>query len=532
MIFDLAIVGSGFGGALLAMVARRLGKSVLLLEQGSHPRFAIGESTSPLMNLLIEEIAHTYDLPRLLPLATYGAWKTHYPELGVGLKRGFTYYGTQPGERLLVAASPGDACADTHWLRADVDHFLVKEAIALGVAYQENTPLTRHEHIGDIWHLNEHTAYFLVDATGPGKLWSKDVGFAGYPKTEALYSHFVRVKGASLLCASLPQPLPSPETLVPRGEGRGVEEGRGVRGVGSPPSFPPTKEGFRRREGAGGRDAHRREAYPYPPDAAASHYVFPGGWMWILPFDNGVTSAGFAVESWLADELQLSEGNQAAWERFLVRFPAIQAQFAAAKPIEKWHYARKLSYRAANAVGEGYLRLPSAAGFIDPLYSTGMPLTLLGIQRIAKLLTEGVTPGGLAAYEATTFAELDWVAEFIAANYAAFADFPRFVDTTMFYFAAASFSELARRTGRSDLVKGYLLTQNPQFRQSFQAWKQNKIPLTDAIAPWNAAGLADKGKNNLYGMDLEDVAKSAAKLEKTEAEMREIIATADWAQCE
>ena len=39
---DLAIVGSGFGGSILAMVARRLGYRVMLLERGRHPRFAIG----------------------------------------------------------------------------------------------------------------------------------------------------------------------------------------------------------------------------------------------------------------------------------------------------------------------------------------------------------------------------------------------------------------------------------------------------------------------------------------------------------
>ena len=90
--FDLTIIGSGFGGTLLAMVARRLGLSVALLERGRHPRFAIGESTSPLMNLLIEQLAHRYDLPRLLPLTTYGSWQRAYPDLGCGLKRGFTYF--------------------------------------------------------------------------------------------------------------------------------------------------------------------------------------------------------------------------------------------------------------------------------------------------------------------------------------------------------------------------------------------------------------------------------------------------------
>src|SRR5579884_450651 len=90
--FDLAIIGSGFGGSLLAMVARRLGLSVVLLEKGRHPRFAIGESTSPLTNLLLETIAQRYDLPRLTPLTSYGPWQRTYPEIVCGLKRGFTFY--------------------------------------------------------------------------------------------------------------------------------------------------------------------------------------------------------------------------------------------------------------------------------------------------------------------------------------------------------------------------------------------------------------------------------------------------------
>ena len=143
--YDLAIVGSGFGGSVLAMVARRLGLSVVLLERASHPRFAIGESTSPLMNLLIEQLALRYDLPRLLPLTTYGAWQCAYPHLVCGLKRGFTYFQQTAGQsyralpdrsnQLMVAASPKDAVADTHWLRADVDQFLMQEAVALGADY-------------------------------------------------------------------------------------------------------------------------------------------------------------------------------------------------------------------------------------------------------------------------------------------------------------------------------------------------------------------------------------------------------------
>src|SRR5918994_3641537 len=94
---DLAIVGSGFGGSILAMVAHRIGLRVILLERGRHPRFAIGESASPLAGILIEQLADRYDLPRLRPLSAYGTWQRSYPHIVCGLKRGFTYFRHERG---------------------------------------------------------------------------------------------------------------------------------------------------------------------------------------------------------------------------------------------------------------------------------------------------------------------------------------------------------------------------------------------------------------------------------------------------
>src|ERR1700752_2904679 len=136
--YDLAIVGSGFAGSLLAMIVRRLGQSVVLIERGTHPRIVIGESSTPLSNLLLEDLAARYNLPSLAPLSKWGSWQRTYPELACGLKRGFTFHHHvlgQPGapsidrqDQLLVAASPHDAIADTHWFRADFDQFLVRQA--------------------------------------------------------------------------------------------------------------------------------------------------------------------------------------------------------------------------------------------------------------------------------------------------------------------------------------------------------------------------------------------------------------------
>src|SRR5687768_18231130 len=110
----------------MSMVLRRMGKSVLMVEQGRHPRFAIGESSTPFANLLLEKLADEYDLQFLRQFSEWGSWQEHHPRVAAGLKRGFTFFHHRPGEpvdfenrstQLLVAASPNDRVADTHWYR-------------------------------------------------------------------------------------------------------------------------------------------------------------------------------------------------------------------------------------------------------------------------------------------------------------------------------------------------------------------------------------------------------------------------------
>ena len=147
--FDVAVVGSGFAGSLLAIACRRLGRSVVLVERGSHPRFAIGESSSPLANLLLEEICDRYGLDRIRPLSSWGSWQRAHSQIACGLKRGFTFYGHTPGrpfaadpergDQLLVAASPNDEVADTHWPRGFRRAFLAEEARREGVEYLDET---------------------------------------------------------------------------------------------------------------------------------------------------------------------------------------------------------------------------------------------------------------------------------------------------------------------------------------------------------------------------------------------------------
>jgi len=87
--YDVAIIGSGFSGSLMGRVLAVLGYDVVLLERGAHPRFAIGESTTPLANLSLERLARRYGLADCYRLAAHGRWLDHYPEVRRGLKRGF-----------------------------------------------------------------------------------------------------------------------------------------------------------------------------------------------------------------------------------------------------------------------------------------------------------------------------------------------------------------------------------------------------------------------------------------------------------
>src|SRR5262245_60360022 len=167
------------------MIARRMGRSVGLIERGQHPRFAIGESSTPLANLLLESLAAKYDLPGIAPLSKWGTWQRAHPQIACGLKRGFTFYHHIAGRpwagnrdrtnELLVAASPHDEIADTHWYRPDFDHFFVREAQKLGADYLDQTDLS-NAHVSETGvELNatrrgqplKLRAQFVVDATGP-----------------------------------------------------------------------------------------------------------------------------------------------------------------------------------------------------------------------------------------------------------------------------------------------------------------------------------------------------------------------------
>jgi len=543
--YDLAVIGSGFAGSLIAMIARRLGRSVVLIERSRHPRFAIGESSTPLSNLLLEELAARYRLAEIRPLAKWGSWQRTHPEIPCGLKRGFTFYhhpldhpapqASDPAaptagrtRQLLVAASPRDAIADTHWYRADFDQFFVQVAQRAEVEYYYRIELNRVSQFPGHLLLEgccpepepqpgavsprpprscSFRARFVLDATGPRGFLHRALSLGeeplpDMPPTQALFSHFTGV----------------------------------ARLADRPPAAPSSPD-----------------TPPFPIDAAAVHHIFPGGWIWVLRFNNGVTSAGAALTAPTAARFGLSAAAStpdcqpryaAAWNQLLAGIPALQAQFARSERTRPFTHLPCLSFRSAQIAGPRWALLPSAAGFVDPLLSTGFPLALLGIRRLAAFLA--ATPPGqettpqaaarLEDYAAQTGDELLAAARLIAALYAAMDNFPVFTALTMLYFAAVSYAEAAQRLGKPELASSFLLHNHPRFgpdlrrliAQSHNAGSpihsaRFSEEIRRAIDPINVAGLADPARRNWYPVDANDLLANAHKLHATREEAEALL---------
>ncbi|MDP3767687.1 MAG: tryptophan 7-halogenase [Dehalococcoidia bacterium] len=499
----VAIVGSGFAGSLLARVLAVLGHDVVLLERGTHPRFAIGESTTPLANLSMERLARRYDLPDCYHLAAHGRWLEHFPNLRRGLKRGFTFYRHHAGqpfanrgfgsERLLVAASPSDAVADMHWLRADVDHHFVREAVAAGVDFRDRVELTgATSDAGGVRLTGRHNGAsldlrveFVIDASGPGGFLARQLSIpSGLKRTKTrsalVFSHFTGVR---------------PMTEVVPGLPKG----------------------------------------PYPDDWAAVHHLIDGGWMYALRFDHGVTSAGIALSPrGLADvSASRTPGAEVLWRLLLGRYPTIGAAFGAATPLMPLALRSRMQHRLTRAAGERWALLPHAYAFVDPLFSTGIAWSLRAIERLALCFERGA-PGRrlpsadeLGRYERLLSAEANQTDRLVAGAYDAMAHFDLFAAHAMIYFTTVSFAEIHQRLVRRDSEmaawSGFLGVGDPLLEPLPRAsyWRLRRITqgrgdpgtasqrrafgkwAAEAIAPRNIGGFADPAAHHLYPVDVD-----------------------------
>ena len=64
-VYELAIVGGGIAGCMLAAAMARNGVKVVILESSTYPKFAIGESMILETSELMRSLALVFDVPEL-----------------------------------------------------------------------------------------------------------------------------------------------------------------------------------------------------------------------------------------------------------------------------------------------------------------------------------------------------------------------------------------------------------------------------------------------------------------------------------
>jgi flavin-dependent dehydrogenase len=132
---------------------------------------------------------------------------------------------------------------------------------------------------------------------------------------------------------------------------------------------------------------HFRGALPRQGEDAGniSMYRFPHGWMWMIPLPQGVMSVGAVcwpeylkqrkgrTVEFLLETLKL---NTALWQRMQ------RAELIGNEVRVTGNY----SYDSTRLGGPGWLLIGDAFAFLDPVFSTGVYLAMIGAEQAAELV--------------------------------------------------------------------------------------------------------------------------------------------------
>lgn len=340
---DVVILGSGLAGSVTALCLARQGLRVTILDHGTHPRFALGESTTTPSSLWLKVLAERYDVPELHHITTAEGVRRHVaPTSGVKSNFGFLYHekGAETTARSWQAVIPQAEFSDAdlgppqssemHYFRQDVDAWLWTTALAAGAVGRAGCRVSGLDFRDDGATVSTSDGEtidcaFVIDASGSNSVVARELGLRDDPprmrtNSRAMFTHMIGVK--------------------------------------------PFEE-------------VDREAQPLAPWSQGTlHHFFDGGWMWVIPFgnfrgsQNKLCSVGLSFDNTRFPRDPAVTPEQ-AWARFLEEYPSVARQFTDAKPVRPWVSTDRLQYSSSRCVGDRYWLTAHAAGAVDALYSMG-----------------------------------------------------------------------------------------------------------------------------------------------------------------
>ncbi|GAA3441438.1 NAD(P)/FAD-dependent oxidoreductase [Planomonospora venezuelensis] len=354
--FDVAILGSGIAGSVLGAILAKNGASVLLVDGGVHPRFAVGESTTLYTLNMFRVLAERYGVPELANFLTTDACYEHIgPTFGTKRNFGFMIHreGEEPDPREVNQFSPPSLKLQTsHLHRQDSDTYLFHTAIKYGCVARQGLRVTGVNLGDDEVEITgqggeRFTARYLVDASGFRSPLATQLGLRAEPSalkhhSRSLFTHMLDVR-------------PTDECL----------------------------------------DMPQSEMPPIPWEQGTMHHLIERGWFWIIPFNNDPRSKNPLVSVGLTfdERVYPKPSDMTPEEEFhhhVSRYPVLERIFADAKTVRPWVSTDRIQYTSTKTVGHRWCLMSHAAGFIDPLYSRGLTNTGEVINSLAWRLLEAL----------------------------------------------------------------------------------------------------------------------------------------------
>jgi len=109
-------------------------------------------------------------------------------------------------------------------------------------------------------------------------------------------------------------------------------------------------------------------------------------WFWLIPLTETRTSVGVVMDTATFRAERLSP--EAALEKFIAEQPLMVERMKSAKLVSPVYSAGDYSYRNRQLTGNRWLLVGDAAGFIDPVFSSGVFLAIMSAEQAADTLDE------------------------------------------------------------------------------------------------------------------------------------------------
>jgi FADH2 O2-dependent halogenase len=268
------------------------------------------------------------------------------------------------------------------------------------------------------------------------------------------------------------------------------------------------------------KDGIPSDDFPYNPDNSALHHILDEGWLWMLRFNDERTSLGFVLNN--SNSVYGNLPTEKIWDDMLKKYPSINniiKDASLASQPGKIIHSERLQRKIKHCFGPGWVALPHTAGFVDPLFSSGIAHSLSGIEKIINAISqnwgnEEFLQQNLEEYEKAVFEELKLSDYLVAGCYKTMDHFELFNAWSMLYFASMIAHEQRRIKHESP---GYFLNaDDPAIRNMVQKSYADLLNLIsnqqptrqdikwfislvkEKIQPFNTAGLMEPSSKNMY----------------------------------